>query len=83
MDYKSPVLIVAASDRHVYAVSMEAPQNPPIKVETLLKMQLRAVRVTHDRKGFVAASIEGRCGIHYFEQAKQTYGLFSMLIVTV
>lgn len=71
MDYKSPIVLSAGADRNIYSINMQNIQAAPAKFVTALKMQLRAVTLLRDTKGWVASSVEGRIGLQYFNSQPQ------------
>lgn len=60
-------IVAAGADRHLYIYDSRR-LDMPIKRESLLKHQLRALKVSADQQATASGSTEGRVAIEYFDQ---------------
>lgn len=77
MDTQKELLVVGCADRKLAIINLNNPQTIYRTADSPLKMQTRAVSCMPDGTGYAISSIEGRCAIHYVDDAKQSSAGFS------
>lgn len=65
-DVKEDLLIVGTADRQVMVFNLSRPDKPLQCIQSPLRLQTRCVSLFMDGRGFGIGSIEGRVGIHNF-----------------
>uniref|UniRef100_A0A7S0YJK6 mRNA export factor n=1 Tax=Polytomella parva TaxID=51329 RepID=A0A7S0YJK6_9CHLO len=69
MDVKDEYMVLVTADRNVHIFNMSRPTElARPSFTSSLKMQVRVVKIFPDKKGFIAASIEGRVAVVYFNE---------------
>nr|GEW50787.1 hypothetical protein [Tanacetum cinerariifolium] len=69
---RHPVMVVATADRNIIAYNMQNPQAEFKRITSPLKYQTRCVAAFPDQQGFLVGSIEGRVGVHHFDEQQQS-----------
>eukprot|EP01080_Neovahlkampfia_damariscottae_P003317 gene3317-5757_t len=73
LDSKGDLFVVATSENKIKTFDLRK-TDAPMKVEdSPLRMQLRCISIFSDLKGYVVGSIEGRCGIQYFDDTTKNF----------
>ena len=65
MDAKDNLIVVGTADRQIHVFQMTTKQ---VEYQSPLSYQTRCISIFHDRQGFALGSIEGRCGLEYFNE---------------
>ncbi|TVY57861.1 Nucleoporin, partial [Lachnellula suecica] len=71
MDVKGQRLVIATAEKHVHVVNLSNPTTIFKTSASPLKEQTRVVSCFNDASGYAIGSIEGRCGMQYFEPKDQ------------
>lgn len=77
MDSSQKLLVIGCADRHISVIDLNNPQTIFKTSQSPLKWQTRTVSCYPQGNGFAVGSIEGRCAIHYIDEAEQTKSGFS------
>ncbi|KAM7478945.1 hypothetical protein LguiA_027158 [Lonicera macranthoides] len=72
LSLRYPLMVVGTADRNLIVYNLQNPQVEAKKIASLLKYQSRCVEVFPDQQGFLVGSIEGRVGVHHFEDSQQS-----------
>lgn len=67
MDVGVDRIIVGASDKRIHIFDPRKLAQPLEKRDSLLKHQVRALKIGNDPRFYASSSVEGRVGIEYFE----------------
>ena len=69
MDATSPAIVIGTADRHFHVYDLTAGLSKcMMKYVSPMDYQIRCISIFHDKTGFAAGSIEGRCMIEYFDE---------------
>jgi mRNA export factor len=77
MDSSQKLLVVGCADRHISIIDLNNPQAIFKNSQSPLKWQTRTISCYPQGNGFAIGSIEGRCAIHYIDEAEQSKSGFS------
>lgn len=67
MDTTDNKVVVGGSDRNVHIYDLRSMSAPVERRDCILRDQIRAVKVSPDHTSYVAASVEGRVSVEYFD----------------
>ncbi|KAL8061027.1 hypothetical protein ABFX02_02G062200 [Erythranthe guttata] len=69
LSVKHPLMVVGTADRNILVFNLQNPQTEFKRIVSPLKYQTRCLAAFPDQQGFLVGSIEGRVGVHHFDDS--------------